>query len=225
MQRDEAVRLGERLLEQALEESGMALAQVPAERRAVLLQALKAAQWDDLLADIGIGNRLAAVVARQLAPAAEPSGREGGGHLAIRGTEGVVVTYARCCRPIPGDPVLGFLSAGRGIVIHTEDCPNVAKFRKHPEQWIDVHWEDDIQGTFPVALRVEVKNQRGALAIVAAAIAEIGCNIDTVAIEERDGINSAIDFTLDVRNRVHLAQLLRHVRSQEPVIRITRMKG
>jgi (p)ppGpp synthase/HD superfamily hydrolase len=145
--------------------------------------------------------------------------------LAIRGTEGVVVTYARCCRPIPGDPILGFLSAGRGITIHTPDCPNVAKFRKHPEQWIDVHWEEHIKGVFPVNVRVEVKNQRGVLAQVAAVIAELDANIDTVNIEERDGLNSAIDFIVEVRDRVHLATILRRLRALEPVIRINRMKG
>jgi len=145
--------------------------------------------------------------------------------LAIRGTEGVVVTYARCCRPIPGDPILGFLSAGRGITVHTPDCPNVAKFRKHPEQWIDVHWEEHIEGVFPVNVRVEVKNQRGVLAQVAAVIAELDANIDTVNIEERDGLNSAIDFIVEVRDRVHLASILRRLRSLEPVIRINRMKG
>jgi len=116
------------------------------------------------------------VVALQLQPAAHTGSapaKEAASDLAIRGTEGVVVTYARCCRPIPGDPILGFLSAGRGITVHTPDCPNVAKFRKHPEQWIDVHWEEHIEGVFPVNVRVEVKNQRGVLAQVAAVIAEL----------------------------------------------------
>jgi (p)ppGpp synthase/HD superfamily hydrolase len=137
----------------------------------------------------------------------------------------VVVTYARCCRPIPGDPIIGFLSAGRGITVHTADCPNVAKFRKHPEQWIEVKWETHIEGVFPVNVRVEVKNQRGVLAQVAAVIAEFDANIDTVNLEERDGINSAMDFTIEVRDRVHLAAILRRLRALDAVVRIGRMKG
>jgi (p)ppGpp synthase/HD superfamily hydrolase len=137
----------------------------------------------------------------------------------------VVVTYARCCRPLPGDPILGFISAGRGITVHTEDCPNVGKFRKHPEQWIDVQWDMRVEGTFPVSLRVETKNQRGALATVAAAIADCDANISTMSVEERDAHNSVMDFTLEVRDRVHLAAILRRIRSQEPVIRIARTKG
>jgi guanosine-3',5'-bis(diphosphate) 3'-pyrophosphohydrolase len=117
------------------------------------------------------------------------------------------------------------LSAGRGITVHTTDCPNVAKFRKHPEQWVDVHWEEKIEGVFPVNIRVEAKNRRGVLAQVAAVIAEFDANIDTVNIEERDGLNTAMDFTIEVRNRVHLANIMRRLRSLEAVIRLNRMKG
>ena len=227
LQREESVSLGERLLGKALEDMGSELTEVESEQKAGLLRSMKLKTWEDLLADIGIGNRLAAVVARQLLPSATDSsaGKKAAAVLAIRGTEGVVVNYARCCRPIPGDPILGFLTAGRGIVVHTESCPNVARYRKHPEQWIDVHWEKDVKGVFPVGLRVEVKNQRGVLAMVAAAIAELDANIDTVSIEERDGLNTAMDFSVEVRDRVHLAQIMRRIRSQESVMRISRIRG
>jgi RelA/SpoT family (p)ppGpp synthetase len=226
LKRDESVQLGERLLEKALGDIHVEPGAVGAESRAELLKALKLKNWDDLLADIGLGNRLAPVVALQLQPAAAgATAKEAAPVLAIRGTEGVVVTYARCCRPIPGDPILGFLSAGRGITVHVSDCPNVAKFRKHPEQWIDVHWEERIAGVFPVNVRVEVKNRRGVLAQVAAVIAELDANIDTVNIEERDGLNAAIDFTIEVRDRVHLANILRRLRMLDAVIRLGRMKG
>ncbi len=227
LQRDESVSLGERLLSKALDEAGVELTQIEDEQKTILLHSLKLKNWEDLLADLGIGNRLAAVVARQLLPAGMEAvtPRDTASVLAIRGTEGVVVNYARCCRPIPGDPILGFLTAGRGIVVHTESCHNVVKYRKHPEQWIDVHWEQGIKGVFPVGLRVEVKNQRGVLAMVAAAISELDANIDTVSIEERDGLSTAMDFTVEVRDRVHLAQIMRRIRSQETVIRIIRIKG
>jgi RelA/SpoT family (p)ppGpp synthetase len=224
LQHGESVQLGERLLNKALIDLRVDPVAVSVQQRGDLLQSLKLKQWEDLLADIGLGNRLAPVVAQQLQPGATAV-RPEGAELAIRGTEGVVVTYARCCRPIPGDPILGFLSAGRGITVHVSDCPNVAKFRKHPEQWIDVHWEPHIDGVFPVNIRAEVKNQRGVLARVAAVIAELDANIDTVNIEERDGLNAAIDFTIEVRDRVHLAAILRRLRALDSVIRIGRMKG
>jgi RelA/SpoT family (p)ppGpp synthetase len=227
----ESIKLGGRLLEKAAEEIGTNLAQTTEAQREELLKALKFNTWDALLSEIGLGNRLAAVVARQLVPEApgtvtpETVPGEKAPVLAIRGTEGVVVTYARCCRPIPGDPILGFLSAGRGIVVHTEDCPNVVKYRKHPEQWIDVQWEKEIKGVFPVSLRVEAKNQRGVLASVAAVISEEEANIDTVNSDDRDGQYTAMNFTIEVRDRVHLAQILRHIRSLESVVRINRKKG
>ena len=228
LKRDESVSLGERLLDKALTDLRVEPASLEESGKAELLKSFKLKNWTELLADIGLGNRLATVVAMQLQPAA-PAGstpvKLAASNLAIRGTEGVVVTYARCCRPIPGDPILGFLSAGRGITVHTTDCPNVAQFRKHPEQWIDVHWEEHIAGIFPVNLRVEVHNQRGVLARVAAVIAELDANIDTVNIEERDGLNAAMDFTIEVRDRVHLAKILRRLRAAESVIRISRMKG
>ncbi|MHB8535054.1 MAG: RelA/SpoT family protein [Sulfuricaulis sp.] len=240
---DESSKLGGRLLKKAFEGIGTDVSQVPGENREALLKTLKLKSWDDLLAEIGLGNRLAGVVARQLMPAAAAAAAKSADEkrffglfkrraardkqpaLAIRGTEGVVVTYARCCRPIPGDPILGFLSAGRGIAVHTEDCPNVVKYRKHPEQWIDVQWENDIKAVFPVNIRAEVKNQRGVLAAIASAIAEQEANIDTVSFDDRDGQYTSMDFTLEVRGRGHLAQIIRRVRALESVVRINRKKG
>ncbi len=238
---DESAKLGGRLLEKSLEDIGADLSQVTEDSRKALLKTLKLKTWNDLLGEIGLGNRLAGVVARQLVPSAQKvdaeeksrflgifkrrPARDKGPALAIRGTEGVVVTYARCCRPIPGDPILGFMSAGRGIVVHTEDCPNVVKYRKHPEQWIDVQWERDVNNVFPVNIRVEVKNQRGVLAAIAAAIAEQEANIDTVSFDDRDGQYTTMDFTLEVRGRGHLAQIMRRIRALESVVRINRKKG
>jgi RelA/SpoT family (p)ppGpp synthetase len=228
----ESTKLGKRLLDKALQAVGSSLAVLDDSQREALVKTLKLSDWNALLSEIGLGNRMAAMVARQLVPETAPTEVEAGVTtqdrapvLAIRGTEGVVVTYARCCRPIPGDPILGFLSAGRGIVVHTEDCPNVAKYRKHPEQWIDVQWEPEIEGVFPVSFRVEVRNQRGVLASVAAAISEQDANIDTVSFDDRDGQFTAMDFTIEVRDRVHLARILRRIRALEAVVRINRMKG
>ncbi|GMR03769.1 MAG: bifunctional GTP diphosphokinase/guanosine-3',5'-bis pyrophosphate 3'-pyrophosphohydrolase [Gammaproteobacteria bacterium] len=236
----EAVKLGGRLMEKAIQTLGSDGSRVSESQRSTLLRTLKLKDWNQLLSEIGLGNRQAIVVARQLIP--EPSvktSRTGfvfpmkwrgkkkckAPVFAIRGTEGVVVTYARCCCPIPGDPILGFLSAGRGIVVHTEGCPNVAKYRKHPEQWLDVQWEQDIEGVFPVGFRVEAKNQRGVLASVAAAIAEQEANIDTVSFDDRDGRYTTMDFVVEVRDRAHLAKIMRQIRSLETVARINRKKG
>jgi len=145
--------------------------------------------------------------------------------LLITGTEGMVMKFAKCCRPIPGDPVLGFISTGRGIVVHTESCKNVVEFRKTPEKWIDVRWESDAVGDFPVDIRVEVINKRGVLATAAATIADMGANIDNVNIEDHDGKYSTITFTIEVNNRKHLANIMRQLRSLDQVAKIYRVKG
>jgi guanosine-3',5'-bis(diphosphate) 3'-pyrophosphohydrolase len=228
-QRGEAVSLGERMLDKALQSLGSSMAKLDKETKERLVDELKFSGWDALLGEIGLGNRQAALVARQLLPGAKSSKKEegivDGGILAISGTEGVVVNYAKCCRPIPGDAILGFLSAGRGIVVHTEDCPNVAEYRKHPERWIDVQWEKKIDATFPVNLRIDTRNQRGVLANVASAISELEANIDSVSFEERDGQSTSMYFVIEVRDRDHLAQVLRAVRNKDMVIKATRTKG
>ena len=194
------------------------------------MRELKFKSLDDLLGDIGLGNRPALLVARHLVPPAESgAGVEPvaatGQPLAIRGTEGMVVAYAKCCRPIPGDRILGYVSAGRGVVIHAESCKNVTVFRKHPEKWIEVEWAPGVVGEFAVDIRVEVANQRGALATLAAAIAERGANIENVGIEEHDGMYTAINFTIAVHDRVHLARIMRRLRAVPIVVRIARARG
>ncbi len=224
---DESIMLGERLLDRALIDLGADRRSISDTQKSNLLEALKIESWNHLLVEIGLGTRVADVVARQLLPGAS-SGDDTQARkpvVAISGTEGVVVTYARCCRPIPGDPILGFLSAGRGIVVHTEDCRNVASFRKRPEKWIDVQWEKVVKGVFPVNVRVIVNNQRGVLASVASAIADMESNIDSVAIDDRDGQCTAMSFTIEVRDRSHLAKIMRRVRAQDSVMRIMRRKG
>jgi guanosine-3',5'-bis(diphosphate) 3'-pyrophosphohydrolase len=227
-QRHEAVVFGERLLNRALQALNSGIEAIDENARAELLKELKLESWDLLLTDIGLGNRQAPLVARQLSPEVEGEKeelKEGAPAVAIHGTEGVVVTFARCCRPIPGDPVLGFLSAGRGIVVHTEDCPNVAEYRKHPERWIDIRWEPDTEGTYPVNLRIESKNQRGVLAAVASTISEQEANIDSVSFDERDGHYTTMLFTVEVRDRDHLARIMRSIRMKDAVVRVNRTKG
>ena len=136
-----------------------------------------------------------------------------------------MVNFARCCRPIPGDPILGFLSAGKGIVVHAENCPNVAEFRKHPERWIDVQWEPETEGVYPVNVRIETANRRGVLAAIASIISDQESNIDSVSFDERDGQYTTMNFTIEVRNRAHLARIMRVIRSNESVVRINRVKG
>ncbi|WP_448509101.1 RelA/SpoT family protein [Immundisolibacter sp.] len=243
-----AVELGRRLLEIELARLGTPMAQVPEQNVADLLREFSAKAMDDLLEDVGLGKRLAAVVATHLVSGLPQStgrpprsglrralarvaprwlvGKDGHSvPLAIKGTEGLVVTYAKCCRPIPGDPIRGFVSAGRGIVIHVDGCPSAAEFAKQPDKWLDVEWQPTGDARFPVDIRVEVVDQRGELATLAAAIADMDCNIANVHLDNRDGIHAVDDFTLEVRDRVHLARIMKRLRTLKSVRRIIRKRG
>jgi guanosine-3',5'-bis(diphosphate) 3'-pyrophosphohydrolase len=145
--------------------------------------------------------------------------------LAIKGTEGMVVRFAKCCRPIPGDEIVGTFNPGKGIVVHRQGCRNIGEFRKTGESWLDVEWEDTSASDFATEIKVEVGNKRGVLATVAAAISEMGSNIENVGMEERDGLTSTLFFVMSVKDRKHLANIMRRLRSLPSVMRITRMLG
>ncbi|KPK40665.1 MAG: (p)ppGpp synthetase [Gammaproteobacteria bacterium SG8_47] len=232
LQRDEAVALGRRLLEKNLTTMGISLDDIPADRIENLVAELKVESFDDLLAEIGLGRRMPLLPARSLLAEGEPAEAQAASSagsdkrpLIIKGTEGTVVTFAKCCRPIPGDPILGFMSTGRGIVIHTESCKNVAEYRDRPERWLDLQWEDHIEADFVVEIRMLVVNRRGVLATVAAALSEMEANIENVHMEERDGMYTTMTFAIAVHDRQHLARIMRRLRSLEMVMRINRTRG
>ena len=146
--------------------------------------------------------------------------------ITITGSEGMAVQFAQCCRPIPGDPILGFINKDKGLIIHTHDCPNIRKFKLDPDRWLDVEWDADNKKLFKVNVRMVVANERGMLAKIAAGISDVGSNIDNVSVEEPDGSKySNVNFTVQVRNRIHLAELMRNLRKIPDVVRINRVKG
>lgn len=229
LKHEESELLGKRLLDQSLAAFNTSLSQLPENRLQNYLREIKAHSKEELLRDIGLGNRMAPLVARSLAATEELRGVENpnssqSNPLIIKGTEGMVVTFAKCCYPIPGDNIVGFISTGKGIVIHTQNCKNTAEFRDRPEKWIEVEWEKGIDREFPVYVSVESLNQRGVLATVAAAIADTNANIENVNIDEKDGRTSTIHFVLDVHNRQHLARIIRRIRMLDTVFKISRGK-
>jgi guanosine-3',5'-bis(diphosphate) 3'-pyrophosphohydrolase len=136
-----------------------------------------------------------------------------------------VITFGACCHPIPGDEIMGFLSAGKGVVVHQVSCPNVPEFRRNPERWVAIDWDRNVQGDFRCALKIVVDNKPGVLATVAAAIAEAGSNIENVEYQERDLQSAALLFTLEVRGRKHLAEVMRRVRRSSVVHAVARVTG
>ncbi|MCU7960161.1 MAG: bifunctional GTP diphosphokinase/guanosine-3',5'-bis pyrophosphate 3'-pyrophosphohydrolase [gamma proteobacterium symbiont of Bathyaustriella thionipta] len=230
LKRREAVILGERMLNRELESWGVTLQQLEKPLLQHLLDEYKLRAIDDLLVEIGLGNRMALLVARWLMADKEegelPEVKERHKEpLLLKGTEGMVVRFAKCCRPIPGDGITGVFSRGSGLVVHRQGCPNLGDFHKNAENWIDVQWEKDLDAEFKTALRVDVGNRRGVLATVAAAISAQESNIENVFVEERDGVSSSIDFLVTVRDRQHLAKLIRAIKALPSVIRVQRNKG
>jgi guanosine-3',5'-bis(diphosphate) 3'-pyrophosphohydrolase len=224
----ESVLLGERLLNQALGLFKVNFADVTTVQWDKLVFDSSAKSRQEILADIGLGKRLAVVVARRLLSLGEPQSGETRlpGSVVIRGSEGMAIQFAKCCNPIPGDPIIGIISKGQGMVIHTHDCPLIGKTRTDPERLLDVEWDPETKKLFEVRVKLVTANQRGVLAKIAAAIAEGGSNIQNVVVNPEDGGDyTDMHFTLQVSNRLHLAQIMRGLRHVPEVIRITRAKG
>jgi RelA/SpoT family (p)ppGpp synthetase len=222
LKRGEAIELGRRLLSLALEELSLNLKKIPAADLDAVVKELNLKDADELFEKIGLGERLAALVARHLQPAREGEASASSGPLMIAGTEGLLVTYARCCFPIPNDPIMAYLSAGRGVMIHRQNCGNLAEYRKQPEKWLSVAWEATEGRTFASEIQLDINNRVGVLAAVASAIAGTETNIDQVSLEERDVNSSALRFQLQVRDRKHLARVMRTIRRMPDVQRVFR---
>jgi len=227
LEQKEAVELGRRLLDRELEAMGRKLEEVGDEEITAILDELGHDSFDKLLEQIGLGNRMAKLVARLLVVSHEhPEDDEApAGSLLIKGTEGMVVSFAKCCGPIPGDPVVAIFSPGRGLVVHHHDCPNLGDFRRQGQSWLDVQWADEISGEFPTTVRIDAGNQRGMLATIASLIAEEGSNIEDVRSEERDGLSTSLRFVVSVRGRKHLASIIRRLKKIPFVLRINRVIG
>ena len=239
-QREKSVALGRGMLERALEGIGVSFPQVSETDLDDTAAQFNLASQEALYEAIGRGTVLAPAVVQQLFPgyldrdsrlggALEPAPLEGSDHGAgnvlVKGMEGIVANLARCCYPVPWDPIVGFISVGRGVMVHREDCPNLHDLAEHPEKWVTVEWASEIQGVFPVAIQAVVRNTMGVLANLASAIAEDGANIEHVQVEDRDGVHKVITLTLEVEGRDHLAQLMRILRGLDAVERIVRKKG
>jgi GTP pyrophosphokinase len=227
MHLDESANLGERLLGQALTSLGVKPQELTNLNWEKLLKETGAKSRQEICADIGLGRRLNMVIARQLAREGEIPGQlanHASGVVTILGNEGMAMQFAKCCRPIPGDPIIGIIRPGQGLVVHTHDCPTLRKGRTTTEEWLDVAWDKNLNKLFDVNIKLIVANQRGVLAKVAAAIAEAESNIENVHFSN-EGEYTALYFTLQVNNRLHLANLMRNLRRITEVIRITRVKS
>ena len=232
LQHEDAVQLGHRMLDRALGELDFSLDRVTPERLERFLVEHRLPRLEELLADIALGNRMPQQVAQALTQRDEPrdaarrSRRPGtldSEKILISGGERGVVSFANCCHPLPGDEIMGYLTAGKGIVVHRLECSNLPEFRKSPERWVAIGWDVQVTGEYKAGLRIEVDNKPGVLAQVAAAIAEAQSNIDNVEYQERDLRMAVMHFAIEVRSRKHLADVIRRVRRLGVVYGVQRL--
>jgi len=222
MRSSESVDLGKRLLDRSLKDLGSSLRKVGKVRMREALDELGLKDASELFEQLGLGERLAPLTARFLIGLHDDEAQPAATSLVIAGTEGVVVGYANCCHPIPGDDVMGYLSSGRGVVIHRNSCGNLINFRKQPEKWIAVSWEEDIDRDFSSQIQVEALNKTGLLAEVAAMIADSDSNIEQVAVVDRHEDGTVLTFLLQVKDRTHLAHIMRNIKQMPSVLRVLR---
>lgn len=186
---------------------------------------------NQILTDIALGKRVNIMVAHQLTTIMDGIKKTQNQTklldvITIKGSEGMAIQLASCCHPIPGDPILGFINKDRGLIIHTHDCPAIRKFNLDPDRWLDVEWEANADSLFKVNLDVLVWNEKGMLAKIAAVIAESNSNIDNVSLQESDGSKFAnINFIVQVKDRIHLAELIRNLRKIDKISRVNRVKA
>jgi GTP pyrophosphokinase len=235
LQQKESAALGERLLGQALATLKVAPEAITWERWESLQKEYGAKTQLDILADIGLGKRLSFVVAQALTRPAGKAGEEAAAPaattsvkpsaLTLRGVEGVAIQYAKCCRPIPGDAVVGQFRRGQGLLVHTRDCVTLRKQRTDPDQLIDVEWAPDVEGVFDAGIRLLIEDRRGLLAELATAIADAEANIDNVSMERPDGGEVlAMFFGVQVHGRRHLAHVIRALKRIHEVRRVQRAR-
>ncbi|MCF7986297.1 MAG: RelA/SpoT family protein [Methylovulum sp.] len=228
----EAINLGRRLLEKELQQMNMQIEMIDPAKLRKFCKMLDMSSLDVLLENIGLGNKMPFLIAKQLTQDDISANIKLNGceqtqktPLVIKGTEGMVITLAKCCRPIPGDAIIGFFNPGKGIVVHHHECRNRSVLRSKSASWLDVEWSHDVAGDFPVELRLEILNQRGALATVASVISELDSNIENVHVVDQDERVCIDLITLTVKDRVHLAKIMRRLKELTIVLKIIRTKS
>jgi GTP diphosphokinase / guanosine-3',5'-bis(diphosphate) 3'-diphosphatase len=232
---NDSISLGERLLNKALNGMGKNLAAVPQEQIDRLVKSTNYESFDFILEDIGIGNRAAYITARQLVPELEGTPMDGTQvaedtgdklkPLVITGEEGVIMVFAKCCHPLPGDSIIGHMSSGRGIVVHTSQCPQARKISEKPGSApIELSWANVVKGEFVVPISVELKHERGMVATLATKINSLDANIESISVVDVDAHTSRVDIEVSVKDRVHLARIMKHIRNIKSVTSIYRVK-
>ncbi|MFT7128528.1 MAG: guanosine-3',5'-bis(diphosphate) 3'-pyrophosphohydrolase [Gammaproteobacteria bacterium] len=226
----ESIVLGRSLLDKALTELNSSIAALNDQQKQRLLSDTGTNTFEQILEEIGIGNRVSFLTAHQLLAETDAEGKtthpETSSHppLSIRGSEGFQLNFARCCFPIPGDPIVGFISAERGMVVHTDRCHNSLDFRNNPERSVPLRWAEDVEGEFSVELIIELEKSRGIISVLATKINSLDANIEKIGVEDEGPHINSVSVVVGVHSRIHLARIMKHIRSIKAVLKVTRAK-
>jgi len=222
----ESLSLGKKLLRKALNDQGYRKLRIPSPDKVNLLKHLHLDDWEQLLRDIGFGRRLPTLVAKQLVAGAKNLGEDRGqpnpAALTIEGTERLLITYANCCHPIPGDKIIGTTTRGRGLVIHRSRCSNCKGLLKHPDNYFHLNWSESTRGKFQVLLTLDTLNQPGVLATISNVIAEHDSNINNLTVDPKHHHTSNMSFVIEVKDRKNLADIMRQLHAEKAVIKLSR---
>ncbi len=227
LEQEDTVALGLRMLERALNARGSSVEAVPQKHFDRFLKDNQHKRQEDLLRDLALGNLLANVVAAKLSPDSglKPGSKDKAEALTIAGSEGSAVGFGACCHPVPGDAIMGYVSAGKGVVVHRAQCRNTREFRKHPDRCLDVAWAPVTHSMFEVALRIQTRNIPGVLANISASIGQAGSNIEKVEQPEANPEAATLLFTISVHDRDHMARVMRRLRRNKNVIKASRINA
>lgn len=229
--RAETIQLGRELLRKSLSQFGLTFQKIPASVKEAILQQLHMNEWDDLLAEVGLANRVAMLEAQHiynLMREQKSKGADADGvispsePLLIKGTEGMALKFAKCCFPIPGDPIMGKVNVGKGIEVHNAECKRMTHVHANPENCIALRWSEMASGDFKCSLQLNVRDDKGVLARITAVISEADSNIDDIRIKSRDGQHMLLRFVIWVHDRHHLALVIRRLRQLRVVNKISR---
>ena len=227
IKRNDAIELGRKLLESSFNDFGIKLSEIPEKTLKIVLEEYSCHIIEDLYAEIGLGNRIAKLVAMRISPTDMVSKNIGpSSGVQIRGTEGLVISYAKCCFPIPGDSIIGYISQEKGIVVHRQVCRSIKRTKKTQETTLDLLWDENIDDSFNACIKVEVENVRGVLALISSQIAQNDCNIESVTYDDtKETGHNIMVFIVSVIDIKILTKLVNKLKKNEHVLNVERKKS
>jgi len=228
IKKNDAIALGKKLLDYSLKDFDIQLNDIPKKTLNIVLQEYSCETIDDLYAEIGLGNSIAKLVAMRIAPTDMPLKENSASNtdIQIRGTEGLVVSYAKCCYPIPGDPILGHISQEKGVVVHRQKCRSLNHMKKSSDETLDLSWADNVDDTFSASIKVEVENVRGVLAMISAQIAQNDSNIESVTYDDTKttGHNIMV-FVISINGVKELNKLIKKLKKNSNILNAERKRS